>query len=109
MLLPSKQILWNPGATSVVASGYAILATDKNLNVDTSLVAISLLLPNPTLLWEGSIADIIGNAWQNNITFDRNGGSYTINNVAANLVVNSPFGGWYAYSDGTNYTVVGPV
>lgn len=108
-MIPSKQLLWNPGARRVTTTPNAILVTDKNIDVDTSTLAITLQLPAPSLLWAGNVADVAGLAWQHNITFSRNGGIYLINGIASDLIVNTPRGGWYLYTDGTDYTVVGPV
>ncbi len=89
----------------VTTTPYTVLSTDSFLGVDTTTLAISILLPNTTSTGRVIvIKDIAGLCPTNNITITTVGGVVLIDN-AATFVMNSAFESVQVLFDGTEYLV----
>lgn len=82
------------------------LTQDNNgdmFNIDPDGAARTINLPAPIAGYKVSIKDIVGEFDLTPVTVSRNGGGYNIEGLAADYVLDAPFGAWTFYSDGTNY------
>jgi hypothetical protein len=77
--------------------------TDHIFRVSTA-AARSLTLPAPVQGRWFFVQDCTGSAATNNITLVRNAGE-KIQGVAANFALNTNFGGWFVWTDGTDWFV----
>jgi hypothetical protein len=89
--------------TSVTAASYSILTTDSHISVNYA-GSVSLALPNVVNLQQIVIKDASGAAASNNITISR-GGSALIDGQSS-IVINSNYGSYTLFSDGTNWWII---
>jgi hypothetical protein len=87
-------------------SPYNVVTADKGklFLVDTSNGAMTFNLPVPAANFAIGIKDSAGGIDTNNITLHRNG-SESIEGLAADYVMQAPWGEWWFYSDGTNWFI----
>lgn len=92
--------------TTVNSSPYNISSLDDHLNIDTSTLNISLILPQISTLGTTNnyksfiISDISGNTNNNNINISTSGGDTILNENS--LLINSNFSSITIKSDGIN-------
>lgn len=101
----AKNELGASDVVSVTATPHTPASTTYIFNVTTASLAITINLPDPALRNNYRINDISGNAETNNITLNRFG-SETIEGVAANKILQTNYGGWDIFSDGTNWVIL---
>lgn len=89
--------------TGVAASPYVVLGTDDYIGVNTTVIPITIELPNaPGVGRAFVIKDSFGNAGTNNITVTTVGGAVLIDGFVAQVMV-SPFGSLQVIFNGTFY------
>lgn len=88
---------------STATSDYTLTTANHILGVTNTAAARNINLPAtaPDSGWTVIIKDESGGAAANNITINRNG--RTIDGAAANLVINTNYGVYRIYSNGSNY------
>lgn len=98
-------------ATKTVSVNYTIVESDRftTLLVDSSGGPISITLPSPAAVGDGReyfIKDKMGTASTNNITIIR-AGAEKIEQVAANKIIQTDFGGARLVTDATDWAITG--
>jgi LEA14-like dessication related protein len=92
--------------TLVDSSPYNVKSSDQRLSVDTSTLAISIILPtnqlNPNRL-DLTIKDISGNATTNNITISTEGSEKIDGQDTA--IINGNYDSITIYNDGSNWFI----
>tara|TARA_R110002020_G_scaffold179938_3_gene373711 strand:+ start:951 stop:2783 length:1833 start_codon:yes stop_codon:yes gene_type:complete len=89
---------------TTVATSYAVALTDYYLGVDTTAAPVTLTIPLASTATEGQtfvIKDEGAQAAVNNITIVRSGAD-TIDGLAS-VAINSPYGSFSLYTDGSNW------
>ena len=88
----------------ITSSPYTITSNDIYIRVDTTSVPITLNIPNPALRAFFYVKDVGGLFETNNCTLARFS-SEAIEDLTANKILQTNFGGWLIWSDGTNYWI----
>lgn len=85
-----------------VSGIYAILVTDRTLNVDVSAGAAALTFPTPANGLRFVVKDSHGNSATNPITMVPHAGE-KIEGIAGNRVCSADWNSWTWYSDGVDW------
>lgn len=97
-----NQNMLNITSVNFAASPYSVIATDFQLNVDTTGGAVTVNLPSPTKNRRVRIKDVGGQFGTNNVTVARNA-SEQIEGLSASLLLSANFGNYELQADGTNW------